>query len=247
MGAALLDAVAIMDRLRSPGGCPWDAAQTHLSLRQNLIEEAYELLEAIEDGDRAALREELGDLLLQVLFHARLAVEHPADPFTVDDVAMTLTGKLTRRHSHVFGSDEIASHDVSAQLIWERRKQEEKQRESSVDGVPLRQPAVGLAAKLALRATRAGLPADLLPGWNMPCLSGLERAQAGAALFALAASAGLAEADPESELRAAARQFADDVRKTEQAARSAGVDPAGMDSATWREFWTVASPVSEAC
>ncbi|HEX5406859.1 MAG TPA: MazG nucleotide pyrophosphohydrolase domain-containing protein, partial [Pseudonocardiaceae bacterium] len=91
-GAELLSAVAVMDRLRSPGGCPWDAEQTHESLRQYLVEETFELLEAIEDGDRPALREELGDVLLQVLFHARVAAEHTTDPFTVDEVAADLVG-----------------------------------------------------------------------------------------------------------------------------------------------------------
>src|SRR5205807_6093040 len=101
-GRRLVDAVAVMNRLRSPGGCPWDAEQTHDSLRQYLIEETYELLEAIEDGDRALLREELGDVLLQVLFHARIAAEDAVDPFGVDEVAADLVGKLVGRHPHVF-------------------------------------------------------------------------------------------------------------------------------------------------
>ena len=100
----LLDAVAVMDRLRSPGGCPWDAEQTHASLLRYLIEECYELVEAVELGDPAAIREELGDVLLQVLFHARIAAETPADDggFTIDDVAGDLVDKLVRRHPHVF-------------------------------------------------------------------------------------------------------------------------------------------------
>ena len=152
----LLDAVAVMDRLRSPGGCPWDAEQDHESLRQYLVEETYELLEAIEDGDRAAMREELGDVLLQVLFHARVAPEDADDPFDIDDVAAELVAKLVGRHPHVFeGHDPAVRDATSQQHRWEELKQAEKQRESSVDGVALGQPAVALAAKLVQRTRRA--------------------------------------------------------------------------------------------
>jgi XTP/dITP diphosphohydrolase len=230
-GVELLSSVAVMDRLRSPGGCPWDAEQTHDSLRQYLVEETFELLEAIEDGDRAALREELGDVLLQVLFHARVAAEDTTDPFTVDDVAADLVGKLVGRHPHVFaGGDPSVRDAVSQQHRWEELKQAEKKRQSSVDGVALGQPAVSLAAKLTQRATRAGLPADLLPHTD-------STADVGAALFALAASAKLSGVDPEGELRAAGRRFAGDLRAAEAAARAAGVDPLAMDEDTWREFW----------
>jgi XTP/dITP diphosphohydrolase len=164
-GAELLSAVDVMDRLRSPGGCPWDAEQTHESLRQYLVEEAFELLDAIDTGDRAALREELGDVLLQVLFHSRVAAEDPADPFTVDDVAAELVGKLVHRHPHVFAGGDPAVRDaVTQEHRWEELKQAEKQRQSSVDGVAMAQPAASLAGKLTSRATRAGLPRDLLPG-----------------------------------------------------------------------------------
>jgi XTP/dITP diphosphohydrolase len=104
-GDGVRDLVATMDRLRSPGGCPWDAQQTHASLVPYALEEAYEVAEAIEGGDRADLREELGDLLLQVVFHARIAQEHPTEPFDLDDVARGITAKLVRRHPHVFGTD----------------------------------------------------------------------------------------------------------------------------------------------
>lgn len=227
-GAELLSAVAVMDRLRSPGGCPWDAEQTHESLRQYLVEETFELLEAIEDGDRAALREELGDVLLQVLFHSRVAAEDAADPFTVDDVAADLVGKLVSRHPHVFAGGDPAVRDaVTQEHRWEQLKQAEKQRESSVDGVALGQPAVSLAAKLTQRATRAGLPADLLPD------NGSDADQ----LFALAAALKLRGVDPEGELRAVGRRFAGRVRAAEQAARAAGVDPLGMSADDWRRFW----------
>jgi XTP/dITP diphosphohydrolase len=242
-GAELLSSVAVMDRLRSPGGCPWDAEQTHESLRQYLVEETFELLEAIEDGDRAALREELGDVLLQVLFHARMAAEDPTDPFTVDEVAADLVGKLVGRHPHVFAGGDPAVRDaVSQEHRWEELKQAEKQRQSSVDGVALGQPAVSLAAKLTQRATRAGVPADLLPHTDTVAsadavASAGSPGEAGAALFALAASVKLSGVDPEGELRAAARRFATDVRTAELAARDADVDPLAMDADTWRKFW----------
>ena len=232
-GAELLSAAAVMDRLRSPDGCPWDAEQTHESLRQYLVEETYELLEAIEDGDRAALREELGDVLLQVLFHSRVAAEDPVDPFTVDDVAAELVGKLVHRHPHVFAGGDPAVRDaVTQEHRWEELKQAEKKRQSSVDGVALGQPAASLAGKLTSRATRAGLPPDLLPGNESAGDSG-----PGAALFALAADAKLAGLDPEGELRTAGRRFAADLRAAEQAAREDGADPLAMDAAAWRKYW----------
>ncbi|MBM7811531.1 MazG family protein [Saccharothrix algeriensis] len=224
-GTLLLDAVSVMDRLRSPGGCPWDAEQDHRSLRQYLVEETYELLEAIEDGDRAALREELGDVLLQVLFHARVAAED-AEPFGVDEVAGDLVRKLVGRHPHVFeGGDPAVRDATSQQHRWEELKQAEKQRESSVDGVATGQPAVALAGKLAQRTARAGLPVDLLP----------EGDDAGTALFAVAALAKLAGEDPEAELRAVARAFAARVRAAEQAARAAGVT--SLTAQDWRAYW----------
>ncbi|HEX4703707.1 MAG TPA: MazG family protein [Pseudonocardiaceae bacterium] len=227
-GAELLSSVAVMDRLRSPGGCPWDAEQTHESLRRYLVEETYELLEAIEDGDRPALREELGDVLLQVLFHARIAEEDGVDPFGVDDVAADLVGKLVGRHPHVFaGGDPSVRDSVTQQHRWEELKQAEKQRQSSVDGVALGQPSVSLAAKLTQRATRAGVPADLLPGND----------DVGPALFAIAAAAVSAGLDPEGELRAAGLRFAADLRAAEAAAADAGVDPLAMDAHAWRKFW----------
>ncbi|WNV82279.1 MazG family protein [Umezawaea sp. Da 62-37] len=239
VGAGLLDAVAVMDRLRSPGGCPWDAEQDHDTLRQYLVEETFELLEAIEDGDRAAMREELGDVLLQVLFHARVAAEHASDAFTVDDVAAELVAKLVGRHPHVFaGGDSKVEDSSTQQLRWEELKQAEKQRESSVDGVALGQPAVALAAKLAQRTKRAGFPVDLLPGWNAASAEGITSARgddAGTTLFAVAALAKLAGEDPETELRAVSRGFAANVRAAETAARLEGITTLTSDD--WRRFW----------
>jgi MazG family protein len=238
-GAGLLEAVAVMDRLRSPGGCPWDAEQDHDTLRQYLVEETFELLEAIEDGDRAAVREELGDVLLQVLFHSRVAAEHASDAFTVDDVAAELVAKLVGRHPHVFSGGDSEVRDSSTQQVrWEELKQAEKQRESSVDGVALGQPAVALAAKLAQRTKRAGFPVDLLPGWNAAS-AGTSTSAGGddsaTTLFVVAALAKLSGEDPETELRAVARTFAANVRAAEAAARLEGITT--LDTDAWRRFW----------
>lgn len=218
-GAALLDTVAVMDRLRSPGGCPWDAEQTHESLMPYLVEETYELYQALEDGDRDAVREELGDVLLQVLFHARVAAERD---FDIDAVASDLVGKLVTRHPHVFAGEVVDSTDHQ-QVRWEELKRSEKQRNSCLDGVALAQPAVALAAKLVSRALKAGLPVDLLPADDQ--------------LFAVAARAKVDGRDPEAELRTAARAFDDTVRATEAAARAAGLDPLRLTPEQWRAHW----------
>jgi XTP/dITP diphosphohydrolase len=224
---ALVGAAAVMDRLRSPGGCPWDAVQTHDSLKQYLVEETYELLDAIEDGDRAALREELGDVLLQVLFHARVAAEDPEDPFGIDDVANDLVAKLVGRHPHVFADADKIHTAEHQELKWEELKQAEKRRLSIVDGVALGQPAVALAGKLGQRSGRAGVPLDLFP----------ESPEMPAKLFRLAAIARRGGVDPEGELRAVAKQFALDVRAAEAAAREAGVEPSTLEADGWRKFW----------
>jgi XTP/dITP diphosphohydrolase len=227
LAPALVEAAEVMDRLRSPGGCPWDAVQTHESLRQYLVEETYELLDAIEDGDRGALREELGDVLLQVLFHARVADEHAEDPFGIDDVARDLVAKLVGRHPHVFADADKIHTAEHQEVKWEELKQAEKRRLSIVDGVALGQPAIALAGKLGQRSGRAGVPLDLFPVGPAPA----------AQLFRVAASARRAGTDPEGELRALAKQFAADVRAAEAAAREAGVEPSTLEADGWRRFW----------
>ena len=204
-GARLLDVVAVMDRLRSPGGCPWDAEQTHASLAPYLLEEAYEMLEAIEDGDNALLREELGDVLLQVAFHARLAEELAEDErWSVDDVAGDLVAKLVRRHPHVFADREVSgAGEVEAN--WDEIKAVEKRRSSVTDGVPLGQPALTLAATLLSRVDKAGLPLRAPAGDEI-----------GHRLFALVAEARAAGVDPEAALRAVARDFRDAVADLER-------------------------------
>ena len=215
-GSRLLDLVAVMDRLRSPGGCPWDAAQTHESLTTYLLEEAYETIEAIETDDNTALREELGDLLLQVVFHARIAQEHP-EPWDVDDVAGGIVDKLVARHPHVFGD---ASADSPAQVeeAWDALKRREKGRTSAVDGVPLGQPALSLAEKLLGRVERAGLDvplaSPLLPEQTLAAALA-DEAALGELLFGLARAARTAGLDAERALRGAARAYVARVHEVE--------------------------------
>jgi XTP/dITP diphosphohydrolase len=196
MSSPLERAVEVMDRLRSPGGCPWDAAQTHESLTRYLLEEAYEVIEAIETNDRALLREELGDLLLQVLFHSRITRELPPDQaFGIDDVATDLVEKLVRRHPHVFAGAEVESVEALNET-WERQKVAEKGRTSAADGVPFNQPALALAAKLVARAQRADLGVALPPDDGI-----------GSRLMALVVEAVEAGVDPEAALRRTARDY----------------------------------------
>lgn len=161
-GARVLDLVAVMDRLRSPGGCPWDARQTHESLVEYLIEESYETVEAIEVGDRAGLREELGDLLLQVVFHARIAQEASEDPWNIDDVADGIVTKLISRHPHVFAeADEFGTDAATPEQVeanWHALKAKEKGRESVTDGIPVALPALVRAGKVISRSKTLELP-----------------------------------------------------------------------------------------
>ena len=197
--SSLVLAAQVMDQLRSPGGCPWDAEQTHASLARYLLEETYETLEAIETDDPALLREELGDLLLQVLFHARLAEElPPASRFSIEDVAGDLVQKLIRRHPHVFQTS-VAGSDLDAGDInesWERLKAIEKGRTSAVDGVPVGQPALALAGKLVSRAARAGIDARAT-----------DTDEIGNRLLAVVQDAVAAGVDPETALRRTARSY----------------------------------------
>ncbi|AUG79383.1 nucleoside triphosphate hydrolase [Kitasatospora sp. MMS16-BH015] len=211
-GARLLDLASVMDRLRSPGGCPWDAEQTHESLVKYLVEEAFELVEAIEEGDRATLREELGDVLLQVFFHARIAEEHPEDPFSVDDVAGDIVEKLMYRHPHVFG-DVDATGTAEVEANWEELKQAEKQRESVLDGVPAGLPALAYAAKLVSRVRRAGFTGVPDAPYELP--AELTAQTAGALLLAVAQRAHDAGVDVDAALRGAARGYRRAVRAAE--------------------------------
>jgi XTP/dITP diphosphohydrolase len=215
-GGELLTLVSVMDTLRR--NCPWDARQTHESLAPYLIEESYEALDALDSGDRKALREELGDVLLQVMFHARVAEERADETgFTVDDVADGIVTKLVRRHPHVF-ADVAVSGAEDVKRNWDAIKAAERESKtgapgSVLDGVPFGQPALALAAQLQRRAERSGVPADLVTAGDAG--DGL-----GAELFALVATARAAGLDPELELRGAARRYQDRVRAWETANRA---------------------------
>lgn len=227
-GERLVDAVAMMDKLRTDG--PWESEQTHDSLRRYLLEETYELFDAVRGGNADELREELGDVLLQVLFHARIAEDAPVHPFNIDDVADSLVRKLGNRVPAVLAGESISLDEQLAQ--WEQRKAQEqkvKARGSSMDDVPTGQPALALAQKVLARVAQAGLPADLVP----------------AALTSVVVSA---DSDAENDLRSAILEFMDTVRVVESdvAAGRRGEDvPEELDvtplgSITedeWRAYW----------
>ncbi|MEU4558953.1 nucleoside triphosphate pyrophosphohydrolase [Actinoplanes sp. NPDC023936] len=203
-GARLLDAVTVMDRLVSPGGDPWKRAQTHQTLAPYLLEESYEAYDAIVSGDLAALREELGDVLLQVVLHARLAEEQPdGHGWNIDDVAGALVEKMVRRNPHVFAGEQVRDiEEITAN--WERIKQAEKERESVLDGIALSQPALSLAAKILHRVRRSGMTVPLPEALDL-----------GSSLLNVVAEAREAGLDPEAELRKAALAYADAVRAAE--------------------------------
>ena len=231
-GAHLIDLVATMHRLRA--GCPWDARQTHESLAPHLLEEPYEALEALEAGDEEAFCEELGDVLLQVVFHACIAAEHDGGTgFTIDDVADGIVAKLVRRHPHVFAGLAVSGAE-EVKRNWDAIKREEKQARaarrgadpgeqaapSALDGVPFGQPALSLAAQLQRRAARAGVPADLVhPDGGAGADAG---EKIGAELFRLVARARELGRDPETDLRAAARRYRELVRDWERAPGTRG-------------------------
>jgi len=223
MADSLRELIAVMDRLRSPGGCPWDAEQTHRSLATYLLEETYETLEAIESDDTEALREELGDLLLQVVFHARIAAEQGA--FTIDDVAHDIAAKLIRRHPHVFGDAQVDSAaDVDA--AWFALKAAEKGRTSVTDGVPIALPALALAGKLHHRAQKGGVSLPL--GSEQSSVAATAIAQLntpeefGELLMALVAAADEHGWDAEAEARRAAHRYRGQLLATEGAPTEEG-------------------------
>jgi XTP/dITP diphosphohydrolase len=227
-GERLVDAVAMMDKLRTSG--PWESEQTHDSLRRYLLEETYEVFDAVRGGNADELREELGDVLLQVLFHARIAEDAPQHPFTIDDVADSLVRKLGNRVPAVLAGESISLDEQLAQ--WEERKALEKRaksRNSSMDDVPTGQPALALAQKVIERVSVVGLPADLIPD----------------AITSVSVSP---HVDTENALRSAVLEFMDTVRRVEHAIAAARRDedvPEELDVATlgeiageeWRAYW----------
>jgi XTP/dITP diphosphohydrolase len=204
-GARLLDLVAVMDTLRSPGGCPWDHEQTHASLLPYLLEETHEVIEAVQSGDRDHLVEELGDLLLQVIFHSRLAEEDDTAPFDIDEVAAGIVAKLVRRHPHVFGDSEADSQAGSPAGLqdvehnWERLKTAEKPERRGFEGIPVSLPALARAQKMLGRLERSGSPVDL----DAAIATAAAGDELTATLFRAVRTARIKGLDAESQLRSA--------------------------------------------
>jgi XTP/dITP diphosphohydrolase len=204
--------VEVMDRLRSPGGCAWDAEQTHESLIKYLLEESYEFIDAIETDDRAGMREELGDVLLQVYFHSRIAQDHPTDPFSIEDVAGAIADKLISRHPHVFenlavsGTEEIIEN-------WEAIKAREKGRTSAIDGIAMAQPALPLVAKIFYRAEKYKVDLDVPQFGSEQEVNEKSVGEALASVIGWAHENGI---DPENALRAQAREMIRQIQAAEQ-------------------------------
>jgi XTP/dITP diphosphohydrolase len=215
MNSPVEQLVQVMDQLRSPGGCPWDAEQTHASLARYLLEETYEVLEAMDQGDIGSLREELGDLLLQVVFHARIAQE--SDPtFSLDAIAQGVVDKLVRRHPHVF-TDLVVTSSEELEANWAKIKEEEKQRESVTDGVPQAMPALQLATQLIYRARNSGIVAGdpQVKESLREVIGEVSQEQIAALLVASVELALEADLDAESVLRAETMRYRTRVRESE--------------------------------
>ena len=213
----LEELIAVLHRLRAPGGCAWDAEQTHESLVQYLVEETYELVDAIETGDREGLIEELGDVLYQVIFHSDIASHTPGEDFSIEEVAAAMTAKMIGRHPHVFGDDAAKAamnvrtgDDVVA--VWDELKRADKPGRTSVlDGIPQSMPALALADKLLGRAHTAGVlekdAAAAIPVQN--------ETELGALLLAIVSSAKANGLDAERALRTSLRGLQDEIRQSE--------------------------------
>jgi tetrapyrrole methylase family protein/MazG family protein len=234
-GAGFTRLTSIMRRLRSPGGCPWDAEQTHGSLKRYLLEECYEVIEAIDTGDDALLAEELGDLMLQPVFHAAIAEERGA--FTMDDVLAAICDKLERRHPHVFGDQEIRTSDEQI-ANWERIKQREKmgERTSAIAGVPPQLPALMKAHKVTEKAARVGFDWPDVDGVFAKVMEELKEfeetmaegdqermeAELGDLLFAIVNLGRFLRLDPEEALRKTIDRFGRRFRHVEASLHAAG-------------------------
>jgi XTP/dITP diphosphohydrolase len=204
--------VEVMDRLRSPGGCAWDAEQTHASLIKYLLEESYEFIDAIETEDRAGMREELGDVLLQVYFHSRIAQDHPTDPFSIEDVARAIADKLISRHPHVFENLKVSGTEEIIEN-WEAIKAREKGRTSAIDGIAMSQPALPLVSKIFYRAEKYGVDLELAAYVSEEQVN---ESSVGAALASVIAWAHANGIDPENALRAQARKMIAEILVKEQ-------------------------------
>jgi len=212
MTSELLRLREVMDKLRSPGGCPWDAEQTHQSLLKYLLEESYEFIESVENNDRQDMQEELGDLLLQVYFHSRMAEEDTNQPFNIEDVAKSVADKLIRRHPHVFAGTKVDnSQDVLEN--WEKQKALEKGRSSIIDGVPLAQPALPLAAKVVYRINKLNYSLPISQPIKLSDQTNQD--QFGDILLGLIAQAVEKGLDPEAALRGATKSLIAQIQEQE--------------------------------
>ena len=207
-GSQLQRLVEVMDQLRSPGGCPWDAEQTHESLLKYLLEESYEFVDAVADGNRVDMREELGDVLLQVYFHARIAEDHPTDPFSIEDVAQGIADKLIRRHPHVFAGVEVRDSQEVLEN-WEEIKKKEKGRTSPLDGVAMSQPALPLVEKLLYRAEKYNV--EITTSDRVSIAGIADEGAVGQALLAVIGWANANGIDAEAALRKEAMRISQEI------------------------------------
>ena len=236
----------IVQRLRSPDGCPWDREQTHQSLKPHVIEECYELIDAIDDMDDQEMQEELGDLLLQVVLHAQMASEEGR--FDFDSVAEVISEKLIRRHPHVFGDTKLATSDAVLKQ-WDAIKRREKtDRESALDGVPRGLPGLAKAQKMQSKAARVGFD---WPDAGGPLekvkeeITELEQAESGEKLaeeigdllFSVVNFARKSKLDAEELLQAANRKFSDRFRKMETLAASRGLKFSSLTLSEMDQLW----------
>ena len=208
-GSQLQRLVEVMNTLRSPGGCPWDAEQTHESLLKYLLEESYEFVDAVQADNRTDMREELGDVLLQVYFHARMAQEHPTDPFSIEDVAQGIADKLIRRHPHVFAGVEVRDSQEVLEN-WEEIKKKEKGRTSPLDGVAMSQPALPLLEKLLYRAEKYNV--EVKTPDSVSIAGPADESAVGQALVAVIAWAHANGIDAEAALRKEAIRISQEIK-----------------------------------
>ena len=212
MSSELLRLREVMDKLRSPGGCPWDAEQDHTSLLKYLLEESYEFIESVENNDKDAMQEELGDLLLQVYFHSRMAEEDAKQPFNIEDVAKSVTDKLIRRHPHVFAGESVSGSEEVLEN-WEKQKAAEKGRNSAIDGVPLAQPALPLATKVIHRLNKLNYQLPISEPIKLP--ADIDQDQFGQILLGLITQAVDKGLDPEAALRTATKGLITQIQEHE--------------------------------
>jgi XTP/dITP diphosphohydrolase len=208
-GSQLQRLVEVMNTLRSPGGCPWDAEQTHESLLKYLLEESYEFVDAVQTDNRTDMREELGDVLLQVYFHARMAQEHPTDPFSIEDVAQGIADKLIRRHPHVFAGVQVRDSQEVLEN-WEELKKKEKGRTSPLDGVAMSQPALPLIEKLLYRAEKYNVEVTIPDSVSID--GPADESAVGQALVAVIAWAHANGIDAEAALRKEAMRISQEIK-----------------------------------